>query len=89
MTRLPDLVRRSAERHPDAVALAPVRDSAGGGWSYGQLRALMERGAAVLRGMGLEPGDRVLLFLEPCAAWPANCGGLRWARGSGGPRPGP
>jgi long-chain acyl-CoA synthetase len=71
MTRLPDLVRRSAERHPDAVALAPVRDSAGGGWSYGQLRALMERGAAVLRGMGLEPGDRVLLFLEPCAAWPA------------------
>src|SRR5262249_51360550 len=32
--------------------------------------ALMERGAAVLREAGLTPGDRVLLYLEPCPAWP-------------------
>jgi long-chain acyl-CoA synthetase len=31
----------------------------------------MERGAARLQTQGLAPGDRVLLFLEPCPAWPA------------------
>jgi long-chain acyl-CoA synthetase len=30
----------------------------------------MERGATVLRARGLVPGDHVLLYLEPCAAWP-------------------
>jgi long-chain acyl-CoA synthetase len=30
----------------------------------------MERGAALLRGANLSAGDRVLLFLEPCAGWP-------------------
>src|SRR5262249_22989640 len=69
MMRLPDLVRRSAERYPDAVALGPA-DRPGGGSSYAQLCALMERGAAVLREAGLTPGDRVLLYLEPCPAWP-------------------
>jgi long-chain acyl-CoA synthetase len=69
MTRLPDLVRRTAERHPDAPALAPV-PGLDGGWSYAQLRAFMERGAAALRALDLAPEERVLLFLEPCAAWP-------------------
>jgi long-chain acyl-CoA synthetase len=69
MIRLPDLVRRSAERYPDAVALAPVPGSPDG-WSYAQLQALMQRGAAHLRSRDLSAGDRVLLFLEPCAAWP-------------------
>jgi long-chain acyl-CoA synthetase len=32
----------------------------------------MERGAGALLALGLAPGDRVLLFLEPCAAWPVT-----------------
>jgi long-chain acyl-CoA synthetase len=70
MTRLPDVVRHSARRWPDAIALAPVRGQPRG-WSYEQLLVLMERGAGGLRALGLNAGDRVLLFLEPCAAWPA------------------
>ena len=70
MTSLLDVLRRSADRYPEAVALAPVPGS-GSGWSYAQLRALVERGAALLESMGVAPGDRVLLDLEPCAAWPA------------------
>jgi long-chain acyl-CoA synthetase len=31
----------------------------------------MERGAAGLRTAGVAPGDRVLLYLERCASWPA------------------
>jgi long-chain acyl-CoA synthetase len=69
MINLPDLVRRSAERYADAVALAPVPGN-GTGWSYEHLHALMERGAAQLESAGLAPGDRVLLYLESCAAWP-------------------
>jgi long-chain acyl-CoA synthetase len=70
MTRLPELVKISAGRYPDAPALAAVPGVAAG-WSYAQLCGLMERGAAGLRGTGLSPGDRVLLLLESCAAWPA------------------
>jgi long-chain acyl-CoA synthetase len=69
MMRLPELVYRSAERYPDALALAPVPNDSGG-WSYAQVRALVKRGAAFLRGAGLTPGDRVLLYLESGAAWP-------------------
>jgi long-chain acyl-CoA synthetase len=69
MTRLPDIIRLTAERHPNALALAPA-PSPTGAWSYGQLWALVQGGAAVLRAASLTPGDRVLLFLEPRAAWP-------------------
>ena len=60
MTRLPDLLRRTVERHPEAIALAPVPGQAAGGWSYAQLLALAERGAAVLRDLDLSAGDDVL-----------------------------
>jgi long-chain acyl-CoA synthetase len=69
MTRIPDVVRRSAERYPDAPALAPVPGLAGG-WSYAQVRALLERGAGALRDLDLAAGQRVLLLAEPGAAWP-------------------
>src|SRR5215472_13582508 len=69
VTRLPDIIRLTAERYPNAVALAPAPGPTGG-WSYEQLWALVQRGAAVLRAANLTPGDQVLLFLEPSAAWP-------------------
>jgi long-chain acyl-CoA synthetase len=51
------------------MALAPVPGPSSG-WSYAHLHALVERGAARLEAAGLAPGDRVLLDVEPCAAWP-------------------
>jgi long-chain acyl-CoA synthetase len=69
MNRLPDMVRQSADRWPQAIALAPVRGREGG-WSYRQLREYMEGGAGTLASLKLSPGDRVILFLESCAAWP-------------------
>jgi long-chain acyl-CoA synthetase len=69
MKHLPELVQRSAERFPNAVALAPAPET-GNGWSYERFRALVERGAALLESTGPAPGDRVLLYIESCAAWP-------------------
>jgi len=69
MTRLPDIIRLTAERHPNAVALAPAPCPIGG-YTYLQLLVLVQRGAAVLRAAKLAPGDAVLLFLEAGASWP-------------------
>jgi long-chain acyl-CoA synthetase len=72
MTRLPDLVRRTAERYPDAIALAPVPGSPCGGWSYAQLQQRIENAAShLLAFKRRQVDDRVLLYMEPCAAWPA------------------
>ncbi|MEU6660126.1 acyl-CoA synthetase [Streptomyces sp. NPDC046821] len=48
-------LRRSARRTPDRVA---VRYGART-WTYAELDEAVSRAAAVLRGLGLEPGDRV------------------------------
>jgi long-chain acyl-CoA synthetase len=69
MNRISELVHQSAQRYPDAVALAPVPVGVGS-WSYAQLAALVQCGTAALRARGLAPGDRALLFLESGAAWP-------------------
>ncbi len=57
---LQDLVRRAAQRAPDALAVW----GPDGELSYGQLGALADRIAGVLVGLGVEPGDRVGLFHE-------------------------
>jgi long-chain acyl-CoA synthetase len=69
MTRLPDIIRQTAARHPNAVALAPAPGPTGN-YSYAQLSALVQRGAVVLRATNLAPGAPVLLFLESGASWP-------------------
>ena len=69
MTRLPDLVRQSAQRWPEAIALAPVRGSETG-FSYRQLLDHVQRGAGSLACLGLDVGDRVVLSIESSAAWP-------------------
>jgi long-chain acyl-CoA synthetase len=70
MMTLPELIRQSALRYPDAPALrlvgAPLEDTV----SYNRLADLVEHGAALLRARGLATGDRVLLFCEPSPAWP-------------------
>ena len=69
MTRLPDIIRQTAARHPNAVALAPAPGPSGV-YTYAQALALVQRGAASLRATNLAPGDPVLLFLESSASWP-------------------
>jgi long-chain acyl-CoA synthetase len=69
MSRLSELVQSSAACWPDAIALAPLPGQ-DGGCSYRRLREYVERGGRRLASLGLNPADRLLLFLEGSAAWP-------------------
>src|SRR5215470_9508153 len=60
ITRLPDLVARSAERAPDAPALTARTTTI----SYADLHERTERAAAGLRDLGLDAGERVAVFLD-------------------------
>ena len=57
---LGDLVRRAAERRPDAPAVR----GPDGNLSYGGLDAMANRVARVLSGAGVGPGDRVAIWLS-------------------------
>ncbi|MGM9320131.1 long-chain-fatty-acid--CoA ligase [Deinococcus aquaticus] len=56
---LPDLLRRTAEKYPDRVAMSFI----GANTTYGQLYRDAQRFAAALRKMGVQPGDRVSIML--------------------------
>ena len=62
--RISDILRHGADRRPDAPAL--VED--GRTWSYAQLAAAAGTHAALLRDLGVRPGDRVMLVAENCVA---------------------
>jgi len=62
--RISDILRHGAARRPDAPAL--VED--GRTWSYAQLASAADAYAALLRDLGVRPGDRVLLVAENCVA---------------------
>jgi long-chain acyl-CoA synthetase len=67
VTRVSDLVRRSARAWPDRIA---VQDLAGSTRvTYAELWAAVERGASVLQCSGLAPGDRVLLAAGAGPDW--------------------
>ena len=67
--RVSEIVRRSAEAHPDRIA---VQDLAGTHRvTYGELCEAASRGAAALERCGLEPGDRVLLSADAGPDWVA------------------
>ena len=57
---LPDLIAHSATRSPDATALTYGKQSL----SYGELQQSMEGFASGLRGLGLQRGERVAIYLE-------------------------
>ncbi|MFT2721336.1 long-chain-fatty-acid--CoA ligase [Deinococcus sp. A31D244] len=56
---LPDLLRRTAEKYPDRVAMSFI----GANTTYGQLYRDAQRFAAALQKMGVRPGDRVSIML--------------------------
>jgi len=58
--RISDILHHGARHHPDAPAL--VDD--GRTWSYAELAAAADAGAALLRALAVRPGDRVMLVAE-------------------------
>ncbi|MGB0438943.1 MAG: class I adenylate-forming enzyme family protein, partial [Paracoccaceae bacterium] len=63
--RIDGLLRASATRTPDAVALV---DYDGTPWRYAELLQASEKIALRLAAQGVQPNDRVLLVTENCAA---------------------
>lgn len=62
--RISDIVRHHALHAPHAPALV----EGGRTWTYAELQDEIERYAALLRGLGVRGGDRVMLVAENCAA---------------------
>ncbi|HEY6748743.1 MAG TPA: AMP-binding protein [Mycobacteriales bacterium] len=62
-----DLVARAAEQSPDKAALL----SAAGTLTWAELDDLVDRAASALRGLGLVPGDRIVLQLGNSTDFPA------------------
>lgn len=58
--RISDIPRHGAARHPAAPALV----DAGRTWTYAALAAEVEARSALLRRLGVRPGDRVMLVAE-------------------------
>jgi acyl-CoA synthetase (AMP-forming)/AMP-acid ligase II len=66
--RIDAIPRAAAARTPDAPALIEGNGEHGRTLSYAALVAEIDRYAALLRGRGVRPGDRVLLVSENCGA---------------------
>jgi acyl-CoA synthetase (AMP-forming)/AMP-acid ligase II len=62
--RISDILRHGAAQRPGATAL--VED--GRTWSYAQLATAADAHAALLRDLGVRPGDRVMVVAENCVA---------------------
>ena len=60
-----DYLDAQVAQHPDAPAMS---DSLGTHWSYGVLSAACDDLKQVLSDSGVQPGDRVLILSENCAA---------------------
>lgn len=74
MHTVADLVTNAALRGPDRPALV----AGGTVLSWGELDGLVDRAAAGLRGLGLVPGDRIVLQLGNSVDFPVLCcGALR------------
>ncbi|TQK07228.1 class I adenylate-forming enzyme family protein [Herbaspirillum sp. SJZ107] len=66
--RIDAIPRAAAARTPDAPALIEGTAEQGRTLSYAALVGEIDRYAALLRGCGVRPGDRVLLVSENCSA---------------------
>ena len=68
---LASLCLASAEKYKDRLAFAMVKDGQiSGRITYTQLGVRARQIAALLRQLGVEKGDRVLLLSENCPEWP-------------------
>ena len=65
ITRIHDILALQARRQPDAICLY---EEGGGTVTYGQLWQRVQDTAQWLRGQGVQPGHRVMMVGENCAA---------------------
>jgi long-chain acyl-CoA synthetase len=65
LTRISDVVKQWAEHLPDRTALV----ESAGAWTYGQLDSAISDTETWLRGLGVRPGDRVMIVGENCRAF--------------------
>jgi long-chain acyl-CoA synthetase len=63
--RISDVIRPWAERSPDRPAMV----ESSGTWTYRQLAAAVDETRVWLGGLGVRPGDRVMLICENCRAF--------------------
>lgn len=69
VSTIPDLLERTADRHPGKVALRIRRDGEWEETTYAELRAGARAAADRFLRMGLEKGDRVVLVSENRPEW--------------------
>ena len=65
--RISDVVKPWAERSPDHPALVETA----GTWTYGQLASVVADTQVWLQGLGVRPGDRVMIVCDNCRAFVA------------------
>jgi long-chain acyl-CoA synthetase len=70
---IPELLARSADRYPDAVALQMKRAGTWTRLTYDELERRVGEAAATLHGLGVRKGDRVLLYAENQPEWGVAC----------------
>lgn len=62
-------VDRMCDKYPDKPALLYLGET----WTYAELKELVERFATALHGLGVRPGDKVMIYIPNCpqflAAW--------------------
>jgi long-chain acyl-CoA synthetase len=70
---IPELLARSADRFPEAVALQMKRGGIWQRWTYDEVERRVGEAAATLHGLGIHKGDRVLLYAENQPEWGVAC----------------
>lgn len=76
---LPRMFARSAQAHPDKVALLMEREGTRQEFTYRELKERVESLARSLRKTGYRAGDKIGLIGENCPDWEAAYLGIQWA----------
>ncbi len=82
---LSDYLGRQVEAHPERPAIIAVTGTTATTLTYGQVNDQVRRLAAWLLAQGLAQGDRGLIIMENCPAWPVSYFGLLAAGGTAVP----
>ena len=80
METMPELVVEVSRAHRDQPALRIKPAFRTRTWSYADVGHLVPRTATLLRGEGVEPGDRVLIWAVPRPEWGIASLGAQWAQ---------